>query len=953
MPLVQESVTDAGAIGALPTPAPVETPSALDTAAAAFRQSNVVSSLYDRVTGNARPHEDVEGYDALDDVKGYERYADRFIDVNSPAESQWVKRKIDEELIDRKTLQDAGGWGLVATIGAAVVDPISLITMAIPGGGEARAVRVGELVSSQLAGDVATELALSNLQQTRTPEESALNIGSGALLAGVLGTLASRVPKAEFEKLRAEVGAELNAVDSTAGAAAVRRSTIEDETVARGGETLSSTLGRVSPGARLLNSPSVEARRVIQELSETPELLNKNFQGIATPTSIESLLKRAQGDWWVAYKERGSLYQSYRQRARAAGEKPLNRFQFSEQVSFAMRRGDTHEIPEVAQAAKRTRDVVFEPLKTRAQKLGLLKIEEEGGQAVTGAESYLMRKYNIAKIRRNPTEWTQLLIGEFEKTGIDKAEAVDIAHTVTRNILGSEHGTLDLKAFEGVVPKSGRLKERTLKLPDAVLEPWLVNDVDDLTQAYIRTLAPEIEMTQRFGDRDLKDALQKVKDEYGVLKARAIEKKDNKMLQSLNSREEADLRDISAVRDRLYGTFRAPKDPSSFFVRAGRTVRAVNFMRLLGGQTISALTDAARLIMVYGAPKMMATAARLATNISALKLSTAQARRMGIGLDMVLNTRGIALGDIGEYSTHAEQAALRRMSDVFSVATLQSPWNTIMKSWSSVMSQDDVIKAAQKISRGEQLSKFQTARMASLGFDNSLLERIAKQAETHGDNSSGLRMGNSDRWDDKEAGRLFEAGIIREVDNAVMTPGAGDLPLVYSTEWGKAILQFKSFSYASVRRLQIPVAQGFAAGDIKTMLGASMSFGIGAMVYALKQLTAEQPIETNPRRFALEMVDKSGMLAWSGDILYPSLWMLGSDDFSRWSDRQPVETLAGPVAGTIADTYASRWPAKAIQGELSPKDIHKMRRLLPGQNIFYLRRGVNQLEELTSDAVTQ
>ena len=54
------------------------------------------------------------------------------------------------------------------------------------------------------------------------------------------------------------------------------------------------------------------------------------------------------------------------------------------------------------------------------------------------------------------------------------------------------------------------------------------------------------------------------------------------------------------MRDRLRGTYRTPEDPNTFFIRAGRTLRDVNFLRMLGGMTLSAIPDIARPIAVNG-----------------------------------------------------------------------------------------------------------------------------------------------------------------------------------------------------------------------------------------------------------------------------------------------------------------------------------------------------------------
>jgi len=80
-------------------------------------------------------------------------------------------------------------------------------------------------------------------------------------------------------------------------------------------------------------------------------------------------------------------------------------------------------------------------------------------------------------------------------------------------------------------------------------------------------------------------------------------------------------------------------------------------------------------------------------------------------------------------------------------------------------------------------------------------------------------------------------------------------------------------------------------------MGTTVLFGMAGLVCVLRQLTAGQLIETDPMRFAQEMVDKSGVLAWGGDLPFPALWQFGNDQLSRWSrnDRRPRRRRAWPM----------------------------------------------------------
>src|SRR6202043_503798 len=115
-------------------------------AAAAERQSNVASMLYDRFVSDPKPAAPaVPGYDPLASVPaGYEHYADRFLDSESPQETQWIKGRIQSELGDRQTIARAGGWGVAATLAAGATDPLTIASMAIPVTAPTRLIQAGK-----------------------------------------------------------------------------------------------------------------------------------------------------------------------------------------------------------------------------------------------------------------------------------------------------------------------------------------------------------------------------------------------------------------------------------------------------------------------------------------------------------------------------------------------------------------------------------------------------------------------------------------------------------------------------------------------------------------------------------------------------------------------------------------------------------------------------------------
>lgn len=765
--------------------------------------------------------------------------------------------------------------------------------------------------------------------------------------------------------------------DSTAGAMqAGRQISLQDLTVARGGRVLGKTLGWFAPGSRVLRSPSLEVRKAAIALVETPEMLEMNIPtperpfGLATPAAVETLLKRWEGAWAQAFKARDGIYREYRARPMTPQSPEvgvtadhLTRREFNEEVSKAMRRGDAHPIPEVAKAAQATRRLAFDPLKVEAQHLGMLPKQAELDLSLRGtAESYLMRQYDRAKINADQVGWHQKLVDGFraqmleDGSHMDAAEATDVAHQVTRSIMGVETGLMDYNEniFGKVIPQSGRLKERTLALPDAHLEDYLVNDIDSLSHSYLKSLAPQVEVTKRFGDKDMTQAFQDIRDEYAVLSQRALAAGDNQAANKVLDRQNADVRDLQAMRDRLYGIFGVPSDPSNWFMRASRVLRSVNAFRMLGTATWSHIPDLANVVMRRGLIGTMGTAAKLSSSLDALKLNRAELQRMGTALDMIHNSTAAMLGEFGVESSYALQKALNRGTRAFTIATLETPWIATVKALAGAGAQDELLSAAQRATTG-QLSRIERIRFNQAGVSQELLEQIASEFATHGKTVNGLRFGMSDKWANQNAAQQFEASINRHAEASTLSPSKGDTPLYTSTEWGKALFQFKTFGAVAIRKVVTPMAQGIAHADLRSASGLATLIAAGAATYTMKQKLSGQPIEKDPTRYALEVLDKSNLLGWTSEYFYPALWAGGMQNFSRWGDRQTWETLGGPVAGTAVDLWDLRLPAK-IRAQLSGEgagftraDIHRIRRMLPGNQVWYLRRAVNNLEGYVGD----
>lgn len=533
---------------------------------------------------------------------------------------------------------------------------------------------------------------------------------------------------------------------------------------------------------------------------------------------------------------------------------------------------------------------------------------------------------------------------------LSREEAEDAADEIVNKIIGAPSGLVPAQLLpEKIIGRAGFTKSRSLLIPDERIEDFLESDINHVMESYLRQVGPEIELTAQFGSKDMGEQIRQVTEEYTQLIKDA---KTPKERAKLEKQREADLRDIEAMRDRLIGTYGAPKDPRSFFVRAGRVARNINFLRLLGGMTISAATDLMRPMMQHGLSKSLRPMGTMLRNMSAIKVATKDLREMAVGLDYVLSTRTKAIADLTDpYSRRsAFERGLNWGTQKFGNWTLMNQWNSALKSWSGLIVQSRILDNAQLLAAGKEVPQKEIRKLAQIGIDQSMLRRIGEQFAKHGEDMDGLLTGHSHLWDDRAVREAFQSAVLKDVDSTVVTPGVGDTPLMMSNEVGKMILQFKTFIFAQHNRV---IASGIQQGDASFYLGAMGTIALGAMVYVMKQKLSGRDIDYSPNNLVKEGIDRAGMIGWLSEPLnavenisggrFGLGAMFGAPPVSRFQSRNAIGALLGPTFDMAGDGAVIA--NGVLNGEFDDKQTHAVRKLLPYQNLFYISPLLNRVEE--------
>ena len=422
-------------------------PSGLDTVTAAFKLYNPITSYIVNEPLPDTPYQ--VGYNPAEDIEGYERYWQAFVDSNNPETTAVIKRRIDREMRNRQIIQNSDDLtNIASTVAAGFSDPFNLALMMVPGAAFVKAGRIGQsAVRTAGIGAVATvasEATLYQTQETRQAEEAITNLVATASIDAILGAGSAKwLGQANYDQLVKEVenhiasptgvgvrgasdqlsgplSAGAAEAGGTATGAPMKRATAFFKFT--GLEALGRQAMKINPLGRLVLSDSTEVRKVTQELAE----MAVEFEGDYVPNAVETLIKRdlRQTDVDIAY---GRALQ------KKSGMSPED---FSSAVTIAQRRGDTSSNPQVQKLAEYLRPRMNDQWRRAAEARipgsfrevaeytdeagNLVKIPVEQLNTPAGrkilekseivvepiesntAQSFLRRVYDINKVRQNP-----------------------------------------------------------------------------------------------------------------------------------------------------------------------------------------------------------------------------------------------------------------------------------------------------------------------------------------------------------------------------------------------------------------------------------------------------------------------------------------------------------------------------------------------------------------------
>lgn len=570
-----------------------------------------------------------------------------------------------------------------------------------------------------------------------------------------------------------------------------------------------------------------------------------------------------------------------------------------------------------------------------------LKVLEREGKALERqhAAATTAKPGEVGDTAVGPPKAEWMKNGTVLEPGEREAIAADKADKLLDRIQNVTQGNADLPITGGPSP----LKERTLNIPWEDRKAWSVRDNEQIVRSYLRTMVPHLEMLREFGSTDLAKERADIASRYSTRLAAAGS--DTKASKALTAERNKMLNIIELQRDRILNRAGPKGDVPRGLVRSAQLIRSINYVRTLGGQVFSAIPDWGRAVGQYGLANTAGRTADFIMSSELRNLSMEDANKMGTAWDNLLHTRMHSIEGIGDDSTGSmlgriaqrETARFTRFSGI-------AAWDTGMRVLTSQLEQD----ALHRIITGT-ASAFERAQMAAHGIGADDIAAIAKEWNKWGSNEGGLNRARTELWENQDAARKVESAVQSAASSTAFYVGKGDMPAFADKQYGKFLLQFKGFVMSSVSRLVVPTAQGLAAGELKAANGVAIMLALGGMRYYLKEKAAGREPDMTPKNFGLEMLQGSGLLAFLPDLYDPIAGAMNLPRFSKFQNHSPWETALGSTGGTLANVMQAAYHAAG--GHMSAQDMHRIRQLLPYNNMFYLNRAFNLLEGKTEDAL--
>lgn len=788
---------------------------------------------------------------------------------------------------------------------------------------------------------------------------------------------------------------------------------------------------RMNPNYLLAQSESAEARTLAQQLMLGDYLFNNNAAFYGTAGSIERGLTKYSVFQRMGADNLRNQFENYFIRASneflSNGIRPMSARQFEEAVGLALLNGGASDIAEVAAAADFYNKNVFGVITDAAKGAGLNRdvrlpraapgffpLLLDPGAVSAGREALKnkIREFIPAALSRaagRKSMFTRLVaklkadkeavigdsaeaiakrkgydkqIADFERriksygkveAPISETTAVEMAEEIIDYLQGIQGGL----ALNPRIPLSqGPLQSVKLDfIPREALLEWSNMRVSDVVDAYIKAVAPEIELANSFGEATLKKQLDKVRKQYTTAIEGATTPKAKAALESQMNR---DLRDIKTLIERTRGTTGQAGTADNIIRNGENVLRMPNLFTKIENAALETANDFGEIVGVEGLNNAFGDAVSpLMRELKAIKVTPKEAETLHALWEVVLNNnKPMNVGEVFESVARNNKikSGLSAVDDAYSVSSVISSADKMQREMATVLSQSEVMNSVERFMAGK-LNAADVETLASAGIDQATAKRIGAMLQKHSSvGESGVRMANTHLWEDIALADRFEAGTARYARSIrsameeqarmasesagveeVISPQTKKLPQIVKTAI-KMMLGFNYFSKASAQKVLTTALETPTKANLASLSGKLAG---GMVMYAAKQWITGRALSTSPTVWLTQGLIFAGVLNALSSVNIRAAAIAGGKVFENmvfgspmfYQTRMPEKALAellgsrGKAVRTLVDMQRildehdqrnSYYPAMYRDSAIPEAHVRALRQLLEEAN-----RGIN------------
>jgi hypothetical protein len=501
---------------------------------------------------------------------------------------------------------------------------------------------------------------------------------------------------------------------------------------------------------------------------------------------------------------------------------------------------------------------------------------------------------------------------------------------------------------------------RDLDIPNELVWDFIEDDIQGLMRSYADRVGKSMEVARIFGERDAQEAI------YDAAIIAAREMKGSEA--TISKRIEKLIGHAENLRDFTLGDVYS-HNPMSLNRKAVSIASNFSTITSLGGALLSSLTEPAKAILMHGFGRTFRFAFDGLTDPKAFGQMSKDMRELtGQAVDTALGSHlsryaeqgGPLNGSIdwaGRMLDKVNRPLSKFTNSVYFNMNLLGPYTDALKSFSNVMNAHYLIDDAKAIVAGTANSRVK-ANFRAAGLSP---EDAARIADMPYERDRALNLTNIGAWTDSELVRKFGAAVATQTMRQVVTATEGDIPNIARGFIGRGEnrreipylrlpFQFMNFAFASTNKTLVSALQGREAnvvGGFMTMLGLAY---LSLYFKTPEKIWDKMPFEDR----MIRTVEQSGLLGIFSDVSQKiegitrnQFGLRAAFDLPpRYGPRSvdelaPIGEAFGPVAGKATDIYQLMFDDSMTRRE----EVRGIRRLLPLNDLFYIKGIVGQLEK--------